>query len=116
MEQDLQNKLYEIETKIQEIKDLIRDGFIDEKLARARREREKWLGDQTPAFILERKKYPVSTTMHTQSSLALGDALKAKIKLCQYPKDLEGTLMMLSEERLALLERIHHLNSHSLDE
>jgi hypothetical protein len=110
MTQKLQDELLEVEGKIQEILSLIREDWIDSKLEKARNQRDKHYRDMNTAYILERKKAAVRTTLHTHSLLSLGDALRTKIKLCQYGESLEDALGKLSEQRVNLLERI--LESH----
>lgn len=106
MESQLQQELRDTETKIHEIIGLMREKLIDERLEKARTKREKCRGDKTHTYLLEYKKAPVSSTLHTHSTLALGDILNTKIKLSQYPEDLESTLNTLSERRVELLERM----------
>jgi hypothetical protein len=114
--QELQDELREVEVEIQELLSLMREKpeVLDENLEKARKKRNKFLGDKTTAYVLERKKGCVATTMHTHTHLALGDILKTKIKLCQYTESLEDTLRRLSERRVELLEAI--LSTHSGDE
>ena len=107
---ELQDELLDIEARIEELIALMRVEMVDEKLEKARLLCVKHNCDWNPAYLLERKKGAVTTTRHTQVHLALGDILKTKIKLCQYTESLEDTLRRLSEQRLALLERI--LESH----
>lgn len=110
MERQLQEELYEVETKINEIKDLMREKLTDEKLEQARSTRDKYRGNKTHTYLIERKKASLSTTLHTHSALALGDILKTKMKLSQYPDDLESTLNTLAEWRVTVLESAlaHH--------
>lgn len=102
----LQDELLDVEGRIDEVITLMRVERVDEKLEKARLLRDKHNCDWTSAYLLEHKKGAVTTTRHTQAHLALGDILKTKIKLCQYTESLEDTLRRLSEQRVALLERI----------
>lgn len=106
MECQLRQELFEVETKIHEVLGLMREKLTDEKLEKARSKRDKSRGDKTNTYLLEHKKAPVSTTLHTYSTLAFGDLLKTKLRLLQYPDDLQTTLTTLSERRVELLERM----------
>lgn len=106
MTQQLQNELLEVEGKIQEIILLMREKWTDSDLEKARSKRDKHYGDMNTAYIMERKKLGVATTMHTHTHLALGDTLRTEIKRCQYDKSLEVELGKLSEQRVDVLERI----------
>jgi hypothetical protein len=106
MTQNLQAELVVVEGKIQEILSLMREDWTDCKLQKARNRRDKHWRDIRSAYILERKKKPISTTMHTLTHLELGEALQIKIKLCQYEEKLEDSLSMLSEQRVGVLEQI----------
>lgn len=106
MEQKLEDELNEIELRIEEVKSLMRVQRVDEKLKEARLLRDKHEGNMNSAYLLDYKKSAVSTTMHTQTHLALGDIMKTKIKICQFPESLDDTLKDLSEKRLALLEQM----------
>ncbi len=110
MTKQLQDELLEVEDKIQETILLMREKLTDIDLEKARSKRDKHCGDMSTAYILERKKGAVATTMHTHTHLALGDVLRTKIRLCQYDESLQVTLGKLSEKRVDLLERI--LESH----
>jgi hypothetical protein len=103
MTQQLHDELLAVEGKIQEVISLMREKCDLEK---ARSRRDKHCGDMSTAYILERKKGAVTTSMHTHTHLALGDALRIKIKLCQYEESLEVALGKLSEKRVEVLERI----------
>lgn len=103
---ELQNELLDVEGSIEKVIALMRVERVDEKLEKARLMRDKHNCDWSPAYLLEHKKGAVTTTRHTQAHLALGDILKTKIGLCQYTESLEDTLRRLSEQRLALLDRI----------
>ena len=106
MTQQLQDEFLEVEGKIQEVLLLMREKSIDSNLEKARSKRDKHRGDTSTAYILDRKKGAVTTSMHTHTHLALGDALRIKIKLCQYEESLEVVLGKLSEKRVDVLERI----------
>ena len=63
-----QDELLEVEGKIQEMMSLMREKWIDNDLEKARSKRDKHYGDMSTAYILERKKDAVTTTMHTPST------------------------------------------------
>ena len=111
MQRQLDEELLEIESKIEEVLSLMREKNIDENLEKARLQLEKCNGDRSTGYFLESKKGVVTTTMHTNAHLALGNILKKKIRLCHYRESLEDTLSRLSEQRVAVLERI--LGGHS---
>jgi hypothetical protein len=106
MTSQLRDELLEVEGKIQEVMSLMRAKWNDSDLEKARSRRDKHCGDMSTAYILERKKGAVTTSMHTHTHLALGDALRIKIKLCQYEESLEVALSKLSEKRVVVLERL----------
>jgi hypothetical protein len=106
MTQNLQDELVVVEGKIQEILSLMREDWTDCKLQKARNRRDKHWRDIRSAYLLERKKKPVHTTMHTLTHLELGDALRIQIKSCQFETKLEDSLSKLSEQRVDVLERI----------
>jgi hypothetical protein len=106
MTHQLHTELLEVEGRIQEVISLMRENWIDSTLEKARSKRDRHNGDMSTAYIMKRKERAVATTMHTHTHLALGDALRTKIKLCQYDESLEATLGQLSKQRVDVLERI----------
>ena len=104
-----EEELREVEGKLKEVMGLMMEGHkrdeVDKKVQTARERRDQCHGDKTSAYHITTQGH-TPTTMHTQSKLALAEALKLRIQLGQYASNLDDTLERLSVRYVEVLERI----------
>lgn len=104
-----EEELREVEAKIKEVVGLMSKGHqrdeVDKRLKRARTRRDDHHGDKSSAFHISEQGH-AATTKHTETKLALAEALKLRIQMGQYAKNLDDTLERLSVRYVAVLERI----------
>ena len=104
-----EEELREVETKIKEVVALMSAGHTresgDEKLRAARKRQKRYEGDRQSVYHITSQGH-VPTTMHTRSNMELAEALKTRIQLGGYARNLEDSLRRLSERHVAVLERI----------
>lgn len=104
-----EEELREVEAKIKEVIALMAAGHTresgDEKLRTARERQQTHQGDSQSVYHITSQGH-VPTTMHTRTNMELAEALKTRIQLGGYARNLEDALRRLSERHVAVLERI----------
>lgn len=107
-----EERLREIEARIKELTKLMSEGTdrpaADERLGRAREERDAHKGNRKERAFHKPPGgggKPIAVSRHTQTHLALGEALRLRIRLGEFALDLGDSLERLAEEQVEVLER-----------
>lgn len=104
-----EEELRDVEGKIKEVMALMSAGHTresgDERLKTARARQEEHHGNRQSVYHITTQGH-IPTTMHTHTSMELAEALKTRIQLGGYARNLEDSLRRLSERHVAVLERI----------
>ena len=107
-----EERLREIEARIKEAIELLKSGVdrgaADERVARAREERDRHKGNRSRQAFHRHKggKDAVPTSVHTKAALDLAEALKLRIRLGDFAADVQDSLARLAEEQNEVLERV----------
>jgi hypothetical protein len=104
-----EEELREVEGRIKDVVGLMAGGHerdeVDERLARARERRDEYHGDMRSTYHITAQGH-AATTFHTQTKLALADALKLRIRLGKHARRLDDSLQRLSVRYVNVLERV----------
>lgn len=96
---------------MRELVQLMADGTdrprADERLGTARAGRDRHRGNKAERVFYKETGAgkPIPVTQHTRAHLELADALRLRIRLGQYARDLGDSLERLAEEQVEVLER-----------
>ena len=107
-----EERLREIEARIKEAIELLKSGVdrgaADERVARAREERDRHKGNRSRQVFHRHQggKDAVPTSVHTKSALDLAEALRLRIRLGDFAADVQDSLARLAEEQNEILERV----------
>jgi len=107
-----EERLREIEARIKEAIELLKIGVdrgaVDERVARAREERDRHKGNRSRQVFHRHQggKDAVPTSVHTKSALDLAEALRLRIRLGDFAADVQDSLARLAEEQNEILERV----------
>jgi len=107
-----EERLREIEARIKEAIELLKIGVdrgaADERVARAREERDRHKGNRSRQVFHRHQggKDAVPTSVHTKSALDLAEALRLRIRLGDFAADVQDSLARLAEEQNEILERV----------
>ena len=107
-----EERLREIDSRISEAIELLKGGVdraaADERVARAREERDRHKGNRSRQAFHRHKggKDAVPTSVHTKAALDLAEALKLRIRLGDFAADVQDSLARLAEEQNEVLERV----------
>jgi hypothetical protein len=106
-----EERLREIEARIEDLTDLLSGGVsresADRKIGDARDRVNSAKGEPRPLLRVfhDHGGKRISTTRRTQSKMHLADALKLRIRVGKHAQDLEHALHILVREQVEILER-----------